>query len=393
MIRLIIAGNNINKNKHLQIIINVIICRMFDGKKYNEIIFMARAGITYHEVSKAISALQGTGKRITIENVRQQLGTGSHTTISHHINTWRKENESGLLGLNENLPEEVLAFTKGLWQRLHEAAQTEITACQQQSDKKIQETQQSLIETIKQLEGKKTKLHEVEEKLQQALKSENDLTGKINQSEQENSRLKERVANQEKHLMQWETKYDKLHELLKNTQKNLEHYQEESQKLREKQALLIANNEQAYQIKLDELLKKYLEELNKKAYFEAELKRVEKLNGDLQLNNETLNQFNKNLEQENQSIKMNLHYLEKQNEKIENQNKTQQEALKQNENLLTELKLENKNTKEEIDHLKKLLENNEDKIKILRQDNLFLTQEKSNLAGQFKQFQEMMKES
>ena len=351
---------------------------------------MARAGITYSEVAKAISGLQGAGKKATIENVRQFLGTGSHSTISHHLTTWRKESELGILQQGENLPEEVLAFAKGLWQRLHEAAQTEMAQCQQQAAIKIEESRKSFIETNKILEEKKLKLHELEEALQQSGLQQEDLKKKLNETENINSKLAERVKNLERNEKQWENKYDKLHELLKNTQNNLEHYQQESQKLREQQALLVANNEQAYQLKLDEILKKYIEELNKKAYFEAELKRVEKLNSDLQADNEGLNKSITTLEEERQEIKFNLRQFKKQNEEIANQSKLQHEKLKQQENALIELKLEFRKAQEKINQLNKLLEDGEDKINVLRQDNLFLTQEKANLDGQFKQLQEMM---
>ncbi|MGE3920797.1 MAG: DNA-binding protein, partial [Gammaproteobacteria bacterium] len=52
---------------------------------------MARTGVTYTEVAKVAVELEGQGKNPTIENVRQLLGTGSHTTIRLHLNEWRAQ--------------------------------------------------------------------------------------------------------------------------------------------------------------------------------------------------------------------------------------------------------------------------------------------------------------
>lgn len=351
---------------------------------------MARAGITYSEVTKAISALQGAGKKITIETIRQFLGTGSHSTISKHLNDWRKDNEIGILEQGENLPEEVLAFTKGLWQRLHEAAQVEISKQQQDAAVKIQESRQLLTDTKKILEEKKLLLHDAEEKLQQSLMQQKNLNDQLNATENKNSRLTERVNNLENNLNQWENKHNKLHELLKTTQKNLEHYQEESQKLREKQAIFNADKERAYQIKLDELLKIHTDELNKKSFYEAELKRVEKLNVQLEKANEEMNKSLKTVDEELQRTKINFEWLSKQNEQLETQNGLKTKELKEAGSLLAEYKSEIKIAKENMLRLEKAAQEREAKIETLRQDNLFLNQEKANLSGQFTQLQAVL---
>lgn len=53
---------------------------------------MSRLGITEEDVINTINTLQKNKVSITIENIRNELKTGSNTTISSHLKKWRKNN-------------------------------------------------------------------------------------------------------------------------------------------------------------------------------------------------------------------------------------------------------------------------------------------------------------
>ncbi len=53
-----------------------------------------RFGVTYEEVVKAVSKLQKKKIKVTIESVRDELGTGSKTTIMQHLRELRGERSS-----------------------------------------------------------------------------------------------------------------------------------------------------------------------------------------------------------------------------------------------------------------------------------------------------------
>jgi len=56
---------------------------------------MARPGIVYEEVEKAINQLQVKGERITVSRVRETLGNrGSTTTISRYLKQWKTFQEA-----------------------------------------------------------------------------------------------------------------------------------------------------------------------------------------------------------------------------------------------------------------------------------------------------------
>lgn len=50
---------------------------------------MARPGVTEAQVFEAIASLQDLGIKVTIENIRAELGQGSPNTINRHVRTWR----------------------------------------------------------------------------------------------------------------------------------------------------------------------------------------------------------------------------------------------------------------------------------------------------------------
>ncbi|WP_119343736.1 DNA-binding protein [Facilibium subflavum] len=52
---------------------------------------MARPGLSYEEVVKAIDKIMAQGEKPTINNVRETIGRGSPTTISKFLKQWKSE--------------------------------------------------------------------------------------------------------------------------------------------------------------------------------------------------------------------------------------------------------------------------------------------------------------
>ena len=50
---------------------------------------MARIGITYHDVTRAIATLQTLQKNPTVDHIREILGTGSKSTIARFLREWK----------------------------------------------------------------------------------------------------------------------------------------------------------------------------------------------------------------------------------------------------------------------------------------------------------------
>lgn len=80
---------------------------------------MARHGITYHDVVKAVNTLKDQHKNITIKNIRHLLGTGSAGTINQHLRRLREaEQFTHPIASKENIPETLITVIQGLWENI-----------------------------------------------------------------------------------------------------------------------------------------------------------------------------------------------------------------------------------------------------------------------------------
>jgi predicted nucleic acid-binding Zn-ribbon protein len=97
------------------------------------------------------------------------LGTGSSSTIAQHLRAWKaKLGETQLIASKENLPEDLVALIKGLWQRVLQEAQTQISTIEQNADKDLNEYKQqieNLVQTNKQLQQQFNQLTQKEQQI------------------------------------------------------------------------------------------------------------------------------------------------------------------------------------------------------------------------------------
>lgn len=75
---------------------------------------MASEGLTFDEVAAAADSLQGDGKQVTIEAVRDFLGTASPTAIHPHLAAWRASRATPAEAPKVEIPESIIAAL-GSW--------------------------------------------------------------------------------------------------------------------------------------------------------------------------------------------------------------------------------------------------------------------------------------
>jgi chromosome segregation ATPase len=95
--------------------------RLSHGKmnEYNKECVMARPGISRQDVFHAADVLSSQGRIPTIDLIRQQLHTGSNSTIANHLREWRAlHSDSEFAGHSQGLPPEMIAVMKSLWERM-----------------------------------------------------------------------------------------------------------------------------------------------------------------------------------------------------------------------------------------------------------------------------------
>lgn len=188
---------------------------------------MGRPGITYQDVSTAAHHLVGQGKNPTIERIRAHLKTGSSSTITPFLRTWKsKQGETHQLAVKENLPEELVALLKGLWERLIEQAQTQVVMIEQKAEQdkatlslQLQESRDKNThwqQQHSQLEHAKNTLANDKLALEEALASRT----------KENDQLHVKQDSLLHQLQAQQARIEELNRLNQQVQANLEHYRE-----------------------------------------------------------------------------------------------------------------------------------------------------------------------
>ena len=98
---------------------------------------MAREGITQAQVFNAADAISAAGQNPTVASIRAKLGTGSFTTITAHLRTW-KEQVITSKPETSDVPEEVTAAlghaAEIVWKAANEHFARELTALRKAAD-------------------------------------------------------------------------------------------------------------------------------------------------------------------------------------------------------------------------------------------------------------------
>lgn len=117
---------------------------------------MSRLGITYEEVAEVATSILQTGQNPTIEKIRNQLGTGSVSTISKYLLHWRNraiENEK--VKKTSTPPEAVNEAVSRVWEQLQSENKTLLDKLVQESEEKIGLAQREKEEALKALVSQK----------------------------------------------------------------------------------------------------------------------------------------------------------------------------------------------------------------------------------------------
>jgi chromosome segregation ATPase len=103
---------------------------------------MARSGVTYLDVTKVAEKLRNKGVAPTIDRVREILGTGSKTTLAHHLKRWKESTAEELE--YQTLPTELARSVKNLYEQLQTHAVQKIEEIEARSQKEIDQLLQQL---------------------------------------------------------------------------------------------------------------------------------------------------------------------------------------------------------------------------------------------------------
>lgn len=357
-------------------------------KSLEDFLSMSRAGISYFDVAKAAEQIVGCGKTPTIEQVRNLLGTGSNSTIGPHLRTWRNQQEPNQrLALQSNLPEELIALMKGLWERVILESNTKIEKITQDLEQEINKLQQQ-VQTLQQEHAKLQQEHAKEKHRNSNLLQEKEAIEQML-----NLHKTDLIALQIKQdgmIQQLQEKQDRIEELNlhhQQAQANLEHYHAASLEQRQ-------HDEQRFQQILDQNAQTL-------GQLQEELTQICKDNlGIKQINEQLVFEKNNLVLQLNQQTAQGTTFVEKLNAanmELAKQTSLQQHWQAQHESIYaqweeqrsknTELQTELAVITQKLTTTTATLEEKLNQNKKMANEKWILGQEKAQLFGQLKQLE------
>ncbi len=352
---------------------------------------MARTGVSYSEVAEAATQLIGQGRNPTVEQVRILLGTGSSTTIGNHLRLWKTNQEkTSLISAKENIPSELVAVMKGLWERVINHSEEQVA--------KIENDYQKIISDLKQeVEKYKTNSQRWQKMYEQWIVEKNQLSNDkltleqaIEFAQKENVSLHSKLDSLLQQLQDKKDRIDELHGLHKQTQENLEHYREST---REQRLLDQQQHEQQKQ-----QLHTEIKTLNEQLAMQCEkILTAQQQQQTLQQSYTTLEKNHVQMQSQFQKLTIELDKTEKAKNEYhhasqhwQNQYQESQATLNDKTVLLIDIQTEAKLLSQQLTHAKEALTHAQSQNTLLSNEKWILAQEKAQLEGQLKQMQKMI---
>lgn len=343
---------------------------------------MGRNGVTFHDIADTVPKLIEQRKTPSIDNIREYLGTGSKSTIAKLLREWKAQ--QGLRPEDDShLPPDLTEIVKLLWDRLRQKADTQIANERQAFDAKITETQQQYHQEHRLHKDLQRKHHALEEQLHQQTEENKQFKATLIIEQQEKVKLTERVASLESRRQENIAENERLHQLLKHAQDSLEHYQTATQQVRQEQSLLIEKQRGEYEQKLIQWQTQAQTAVNEKSIFETRYQQLHQVH-------EVLEKAHNALVLQQSPLKIAHDQLQQDHKKLSQQYQQQAQQLETKQHAIIELQVTLKTDANKIAGLEETLKKANDKIDTLRHELLFVSQEKANLEGQFKQLQTML---
>ncbi|MDP2817706.1 MAG: DNA-binding protein [Polaromonas sp.] len=202
---------------------------------------MARAGIYKSEVLRARNKLLATGRNPSIDAVREELGTGSKSTIHRYLKEIEEE-EGPATGSRVAVSEAIQDLVGRLAARVNEEAEERVTTAQARHAEQLTQHQQATAalkteaqSTRQQLEQNQRTL--AEEKTAHGKTSEtlNSKTLECTQLAQQVVDLQERLAAEERHRQSLEEKHQHARQALEHFRQSTKEQREQDQRKHEQQ--------------------------------------------------------------------------------------------------------------------------------------------------------------
>lgn len=345
---------------------------------------MGRIGITYLDVANAIATIQGRQKNPTVDAIREELGTGSRSTIAKYFLEWKTKN--GAKNRTETgIPTELQHLIQSLWEKIQSDADKKIEAHQAEANEEISDVKNQLLQIQLQNTLLHAEINSITEKLNVQLAATEALNAKLHQAENEKAKCDERIRSLETQNQNHKTENERSHQLLKNTQDNLTHYQHAIEKQRAELQMQIEKERSEYDAKLSFLEKQLIKITEDKSIIDTKYHLLFDECQILKNNLDACNKENTLLQLKNNEIHTEKNHLQSQNEKIQHEASSNARQLKESVKACHELTIELAVLKSEHAALNKKSESDENKIHIMQSELTNILQENATLKRALKE--------
>ena len=202
---------------------------------------MARAGIYKSEVLRARDKLLATGRNPSIDAVREELGTGSKSTIHRYLKEIEEE-EGGAVGARVAVSEAIQDLVGRLAARINEEAEERVTTAQVRHAEQLTQYQQAAAALKIEAQSTRQQL----EQIQRALVEEKTAHGKTSEAlsskilectqlTQQVADLQERLAAEERHRQSLEEKHQHARQALEHFRESTKEQRDQDQRKHEQQ--------------------------------------------------------------------------------------------------------------------------------------------------------------
>ncbi|MCX7121757.1 MAG: DNA-binding protein [Gammaproteobacteria bacterium] len=335
---------------------------------------MGRTGITYLDVSNAISTIQGNQKNPTVDAIREELKTGSRSTIAKYFQEWKTKN--GVKNVTDTgIPNELQNLIQALWEKIQSDADKRIEEHQAKANAEINEAKNSIALTQNQNALLHDEIKKLSEKLDVQASQLMQLENTLQSEKNNNLTLQQRNIAQDWIISDQKKANEELHQHLKNTQDNLMHYQNSIEQQRQEQMLSLENERSKYAQLQNELNITSQDKISYQTRLENLNDTHNKLLADfdyLKSSNHSVQQAHDSLLSENREFKNTIQRLET----IENQlSLSLENKNKENTDLYIQVKTLQNNemlAKTASDTFEKTIHHLEEQLEKTRQEKYFL---------------------
>lgn len=346
---------------------------------------MARTGVTYSDITKAAEAIKSYGQEPTVDRVREQLGTGSKSTIAPLLKRWRAESDDPD-NIN-GLPNDLIEVVKSLYERVQQTADHKIELAQTEFNSITEGLRLELAEAHNAISQFTSRQQELEQQLY-TTQEHNQILGKSLDESRLSAEKSEFQRDEAKaRVTELKTTIEEVKQENRDIRDHFEHYQQRTAEDRQLERDQFRTTNQQLQTETQRLA----EQLSKaEALISEQIKEriihqssIEDLSTKQQLLQQQVSSKNNELgvlNEKYQSKKLRSNKLIEQNNELQQRLHSLIGLHSVADKEIEVLKLNLKKSASELCDIK-------DKNSLLTDENKVILQEKAILQGQFKQLQ------